>query len=263
MPNILVVIDPEEAEHHGLRRIREVPQTDISFKVDLYIENAASAKKAESFIDELEKKNQWLKALVQPLQQEGYNIVTEVIAFDRLYESIIQSAHRFKADFVFKPLRQHGALSRALFTSTDWNLIRFCPSPLLLVSHNDSVRGKPVIAAVDVASRDEAHEELNRIVLEEARVFASVLGSEIHLVNAYSIAAVAGTGAVSDPLAYQISRDKHDEQLKEAIEFAGGYGIAPEAVHLREGAADLVVNEYATEVDAGVIVLGTVARSGI
>ena len=32
---------------------------------------------------------------------------------------------------------------------------------------------------------------------------------------------------------------------------------------MREGAADRVIKDYAQELDAGVIVLGTVARSGI
>ena len=57
---------------------------------------------------------------------EGHNIETEVKLFYRLYEAIICSAYEFEADFIFKPLRQHSSLRRALFTSTDWNLIRFC-----------------------------------------------------------------------------------------------------------------------------------------
>ena len=44
---------------------------------------------------------------------------------------------------------------------------------------------------------------------------------------------------------------------------AAKYQIAADQVHLREGAADIVINDLAREIDAGVIVLGTVARSGI
>ena len=62
-------------------------------------------------------------------------------------EAIIERAAACKADYVFKPLRHHGAVSRSLFTPTDWNLVRMCPCPTLFISQQPSVNKLPVLAS--------------------------------------------------------------------------------------------------------------------
>ena len=137
-----------------------------------------------------------------------------------------------------------------------------CPVPLLMVSDQPSAHGKPVVAAVDIGDKDKAHQDLNKMVLDQAGLLSRVLQSDIHVIYAYGPAVIAGRSAAADPLAYQITRDRYDELLNATQELAKGYEIPCEKVHLREGAPEIVVNDYAKEVGAGVIVLGTVARSG-
>jgi len=268
MSTILVVIDPEESEHGGLSRIKSMPVDVADFYVELYVERSSTPPReklmASSVGDEAapqaaDYKLIWLDSLVQSLRDLGYTIETRVIVFDRLYEAIIRRAAVLHADLIFKPLRQHGFLRRALFSATDWNLVRCCPAPLLLINHASAIHRKPVIAAVDVDTKDVVHQELNQIVLSQARQLADLLGSTVHLVNAYSLSAYIGAGSAAD----QVIRLKQKNQLKSALSMAAKYQVAADQVHLREGAADIVINDLAREIDAGVIVLGTVARSGI
>lgn len=264
MTNILIVIDPEETEHSALNRIKEIPvSADINFKVDFYLQGPpVLASEARLSAVHVKEKHEWLEQLVTPLREAGYTITTEVLPFNRLYEEIIKSAERFEADFVFKPMRQHSTFRRVFYTSNDWNLIRLCPTPLLMVSDQTSVHGKPVVAAVDIGDKDKAHRQLNEVVLEQAGLLSMVLRSEVHVVYAYGPAMVAARSATADPLAYQITRDRYDELLKSTQTLAQAHEVPCENVHLREGMAEVVVNEYAKEAGAGVIVLGTVARSG-
>jgi universal stress protein E len=268
MSTILVVIDPDESEHGGLSRIKSMPVDVADFYVELYVERSSTPPReklmASSVGDEAapqaaDYKLIWLDSLVQSLRDLGYTIETRVIVFDRLYETIIRRAAVLHADLIFKPLRQHGFLRRALFSATDWNLVRCCPAPLLLINHASAIHRKPVIAAVDVDTKDVVHQELNQIVLSQARQLADLLGSTVHLVNAYSLSPYIGAGSAAD----QVIRLKQKNQLKSALNMAAKYQIAADQVHLREGAADIVINDLAREIDAGVIVLGTVARSGI
>jgi len=268
MSTILVVIDPEDSEHGGLSRIKSMPVDVADFYVELYVERSSTPPReklmASSVGDEAapqaaDYKLIWLDSLVQSLRDLGYTIETRVIVFDRLYEAIIRRAAVLHADLIFKPLRQHGFLRRALFSATDWNLVRCCPAPLLLINHASAIHRKPVIAAVDVDTKDVVHQELNQIVLSQARQLADLLGSTVHLVNAYSLSPYIGAGSAAD----QVIRLKQKNQLKSALNMAAKYQIAADQVHLREGAADIVINDLAREIDAGVIVLGTVARSGI
>ena len=220
MTNILIVIDPEESNYTALERIKEIPATaDVDYKVDLYFDAApVTARKANSnsLRESIAAKQAAVDKLVTPYKEMGYRITTSVIQIHRLYEDIIKSARDYKADFVFKSVRQHAPLKRMFYTSTDWNLIRMCPTALLLVRDQGTVRGKPVIASVNIDDEDPEHQELNRIVLAQANALAEVLGAKVHLIYAYGPAVVMGDGA--DPMAYQIAKDKHDAEFKKAKE---------------------------------------------
>ena len=264
MTNILIVINPEESNYTALERIKEIPATaDVDYKVDLYF-NAApvTARRANlnSLRESIAANQAAVDKLVAPYKDMGYRITTSVIQIHRLYEDIIKSARDYKADFVFKSVRQHAPLKRMFYTSTDWNLIRMCPTALLLVRDQGTVRGKPVIASVNIDDEDPEHQELNRIVLAQANALAEVLGAKVHLIYAYGPAVVMGDGA--DPMAYQIAKDKHDAEFKKAKALASANNVLASNTKLREGTPETIVTEYGEEISAGIIVLGTVARSG-
>jgi universal stress protein E len=264
MTNILIVIDPEESNYTALERIKEIPATaDVDYKVDLYFDAApVTARKANSnsLRESIAAKQAAVDKLVTPYKEMGYRITTSVIQIHRLYEDIINSARDYKADFVFKSVRQHAPLKRMFYTSTDWNLIRMCPTALLLVRDQGTVRGKPVIASVNIDDEDPEHQELNRIVLAQANALAEVLGAKVHLIYAYGPAVVMGDGA--DPMAYQIAKDKHDAEFKKAKALASVNNVLASNTKLREGTPATIVTEYGEEISAGIIVLGTVARNG-
>lgn len=265
--HILAIIDPEETEHSALNRIREIsPDADVDYKVDFYLDAVpvmAGHANTSTIREAVAKHREWLDGLVKPLRDDGYQIATEVIPFNRLYETIIHSARNFQADFVFKPVRQHGTWQRLFYTSNDWNLVRLCPQPLLMVSDEKAVHGKPVIAGIDIGDKDDAHRALNVEVVERAQLLATVLDSKVHVVYAFGPAAIASRSTVADPLALQIERGKYEEEFAATESFAAEYGIPSERVHLREGAPDHVVNDFAQDVGAGIVVLGTVARTGV
>jgi universal stress protein E len=266
MPNILVVIDPDESEHSALNRIKEIPPTaDVDYTVVLYMSaEPAMAGKADTAALKARKdaKIAWLQDLVAPLKAVGYRIHAETVIFDRLYEEIIKTAQAIKADFILKPLRQHSILKRVFYTSTDWNLIRLCPTPLIMVSDQPAIHGKAIVASIDVCDGDKAHKDLNTVVMDQATRLARVLNAPIHLIYAYSRLIIANPVPSADPLAYQIMRDKYASEHAAVMAVATLYDIHEDHVHMREGAPDDVVTAYAEEVDAGVVVLGTVARAG-
>jgi universal stress protein E len=258
MTKILAVLDPREKNHHALKRCKEQsPGNELEIHAVHFIEHSSAQTFAKSFAE----RTQWLQAQVQPYIDDGYKISAEVIPFNNLYESVIEAANKFQADFVVKPMRQHSLFQTVVRTSTDWNLIRHCPYPLLLVSEQDRIAGKPVLAAVDVSTGDASHETLNDVVLKQAHRFAEVLDGDLHVVNAWRepvpVMAVGGM----DPTPLPSGNDIRREHM------AGLQGVSwdiPEAHrHIHEGPASVVINEVTSRIDAGVLVIGTVARTGI
>jgi universal stress protein E len=260
MTKILVVIDPREENHSALERCKEInPEEDLQLHVCMFVD----ADSARELANTLKERTQWLDEQVKPYIDLGYDITKEVTSFARLHESIIQIALKVKADLIFKPMRKHSIVRRAVLTSTDWNLIRFCPAPVLLVSDQEVIRGKPVVAAIDVCNADEKHAELNHTVLDQATVVAEVVESKVHCVNAWNVSSAVMAAGSIDPTPYEIAHAKKNDHLEASKALCGEYNIPSDRIIVEEGTAEFVINTAAEELGAGLLVIGTVARRGI
>lgn len=260
MPKILAVLDPREEVHYALERCRQLPaDADLDIEAVLFMESAS----AKDFRPIYEEKKTWLQERVTPYIADGYRITTDVVPFQKLYEAVIETATRVGADFVIKPMRQHSLFQSVVRTSTDWNLIRHCKFPLLLVSGQESIYGKPVLASVDVCSGEENHEKLNKVVIEQARLIASIVNGKINLVNAWRAATPMMAVGSIDSTPYPTPSDLQKEHKKAAQTLAGNHDLGNAQIHIEEGAPAYVINHVAGNVDAGLIVIGTVARTGI
>ena len=65
------------------------------------------------------------------------------------HEAIVRRAHSTRADLVIAATRRHRLWARLLLTNTDWELIRQCPVPVLLVKSRRPYKNPVVVAAVD------------------------------------------------------------------------------------------------------------------
>ncbi|MDH5737674.1 MAG: universal stress protein [Gammaproteobacteria bacterium] len=261
---ILAIVDPEREDQTALRRCSELPaDADIAIHIAFFLPIASAEKLAHHDYANPKKKRELMDKMIEDYGLQNRNFTSEVVPFDRLYESIIRTARQCDADYIFKPLRKHNLVKRSLFTSTDWNLIRMCPIPILLVSQAESVVGKPVIAALDIGSKDDSHKELNRIVLSQAQVVARVVNSGVHAINACTFPSAAWGYSATDPAPYESARAQLTENLAQLVEISKEFGISKEYVAVREGTPSLVINTYSDEVKAGIAVLGTIARSGL
>lgn len=264
MTRILAIVDPEKDDHTALRRCAELPMNaDVSIHVAFFVPIVGAAQMANQDNANPKHKKELLDSLVSEYGLSDREVSTEVVPFDRLYESIIKTATSCNADYIFKPLRKHSLVRRSLFTSTDWNLIRMCPLPLLLVGQMDSIVGKPVIAALDVGTRDEAHDELNRIVLSQSQVVSQVVGSEVYALNACVFPSSAWGYSPTDPIPYETTRAQIKENLEEITQLTHEFGMDRNNVAVKEGTPSMVINAYTEEIDAGIVILGTIARSGL
>ena len=160
-------------------------------------------------------------------------------------------------------------------------LLRKCPCPVWIMKSNEKLKYQRIFAAVDVEDADNNAERitsLNRQILEMASSLALSESSELHIVHAWT----AWFESWLDPPPFGFFEDNGDvaewvEQLrvvdetkmkdliKTLTENIGqdsmGY-LMPE-VHIVKGEADEVIPLLACEKKADLIVMGTIARTGI
>lgn len=267
---LLVVIDPKRDDQPALDRALEIARLiDISLHIVVFTNKNSEDRLTMSVDPALTRdfendhdriRQVWLDQTAAPICAEGLKVTTEVRLFKRLYEAIIQVALEEDVDMVYKPIRHHTILQRAIFNSTDWNLIRLCPLPLLLVSDSQPVKGRDIIAAVDLSSEDDDHAELNRLLLSQAVMISRLIQSQVTVVNA----SAQGTGELNSPSSASTDQKVIDDAYRDkALALAASFNISSEQVVVREGSAEKVVNDLAESTNAAAIILGTVARSGL
>jgi universal stress protein E len=93
------------------------------------------------------------------------------------HEAVIRRALAAKSDLVIAAAQPHALGGRLLLANTDWELIRNCPCPVLLVKSTRAYRKPAVIAAIDPFHAHAKPAGLDRRILEAGDVFARKLGA--------------------------------------------------------------------------------------
>ena len=271
--HILVVIDPAADTHPALHRAVSVaalqPQAAITLFMPIYdfsyemTSMLSSNERDEMREGVLQGREEWLKEVVLPYLGGSINFDIKVVWHSRPFEAIIQQVEAGLHDLVIKSSHKHHAIQTFIFTPTDWHLLRKCPCPVLLVKERDWSMGGTVLAAVNCAADDQAQMALNNKVISESAEVARLLTAELHLVNAYPITPVNMALELPnfDPNAYNAAVKRHHE--KALLEYAQRFDLDHGVLHLEEGLAEEVIPHCADTINASLVILGTVGRTGL
>jgi nucleotide-binding universal stress UspA family protein len=152
-----------------------------------------------------------------------------------------------------------------VFGSVARSLLRICPCPLWLLKpeiHGDFDR---VLAAVDLEAADEAHLGLNRNIMELAFSIAQRENAQLHLVSAWdlwmekALRRRAGDAEVDAALA---SHEKEVHRALDDLLQVPNARIEEFHTYLRRGNPASVIQSIAEEMEADLMVMGTVCRTG-
>lgn len=166
---------------------------------------------------------------------------------------------------------------KKLFGSDDMHLLRKCPCPVWLMRPDEKPRYENIVAAVDFdpLSTDASDAELNRNLLDLASSLTLADSASLHVVHAWE--ADAETTLLSRAGASLTGIDEYldkvqllhrkglyvlGEALRERLGDAAYQRLSP-SFHLPKGPAKKVIAPLAVELQADLVVMGTVARSGI
>lgn len=272
--NILVFIDPTQERQPALARAIEIAEKQTGSTITLFLccydlsyemTSLSSSDERKAMQRIVIKENQaWLDAITVPYQQPGINIKSCIIWHNRPFQAAIMEVLKNNHDLVIKATHPHSKLSAILFTPTDWNLLRKCPVPLLLVKHNKWPTNGNILCAIDCKSQqDDEHHALNQQIIDEAKVMASIIKANIHMVNAYPSPPMNIMLELPefDPINYEDGLKKLHQQT--LLEYAQTNNMTEKQIHLEQGLPEDVISDVAKEIEAELVILGTVGRSGL
>ncbi len=182
---------------------------------------------------------------------------------------IIKEVSRAGHDLVVKPAEGRGGVSGMLFGSTDRHLLRKCPCPVWVIKPTKQKTYARILAAVDPDPGEKANAELNTVILDLAISLAQREGSELHIVHAWHMpyeSALRG-GRTYLPQ-FEVdrmlsdTRKSHKKWLDELLMHYDLRNLSAK-VHLLKGKPGDVIPTFARKKRVELIVMGTVARTGI
>ncbi|HZP13994.1 MAG TPA: universal stress protein [Nevskiaceae bacterium] len=270
---ILLIADPSmqlTPACHRAERLARISGAELY--VDLFDDSRAvraigamSPKLADVLrVDLIKQRQLWLRSLADRLHNAGVLAHTSVVWGSRIQERILERVAEVKPDLVVKDVHLEPLLKRVLFTPLDWQLLRTCPLPLLMVRGGSRKVPRRVIAAVDTAHPVKDADQINAHIVEVARSLAGQCDARLHLLHTFEdlIPVVPGEVVTAEAFndAYERLRGIHRRRFEK---FGDEQDIPRAQRHFVYGPSAYALAEFATHSHTDVLVVGTSHRTGL
>jgi universal stress protein E len=223
----------------------------------------------------IEESRAQMEELVAPLRQK-IEMDIEVLTGTPFLE-IIREVLRNRHDLVIKAADKGGLITR-VFGSTDMHLLRKCPCPVWLHKHGHDTPYHRILAAVDFDefSGTKRGSTLNRDILDLAASLAQREHSELYIGHAWypkgaELLQTRASGLTEEEIKEYIGETlacnerRLNELMGSAETWVGRnvwHEVKPQS-RLVKGLARRAIPDLAEELQAELIVMGTVAHAGI
>ena len=183
------------------------------------------------------------------------------------HEAIIRRALAAHSGLVIATARGHGLGARLFLRNTDWELIRHCPVPLLLVKSSRAYRRPLVLAAVDPYHARAKPADLDARLLQAGGEIARLLHGSLQVFHAYMpLVSVQPMAMAAAPIVMlpPEAEEAHTEQVMRTIcQLADKARIPRNRCHVRMGEVAESLSAFARRSGAAIVVMGAVSRSAI
>lgn len=275
LKRILAVVDPTVTDQPAVRRAAWLARksgAELELLVCYYNEylsgdrlfDSPSLEKARDEV--IQSHEQHLESLAEPLRADGLVVKTSAVWDHPLYEGVVRHATNSGADLVVKDTHHHSAMTRALLTNTDWNLLRTCPMPLWLVKPQELAEAPVFVAAIDPMHQHDKPAALDDEILHISKSVAKDVGGEVHAFHSYDprIAVATATANAYIPVSLpfdEIEQQMHEDHQKRFTEITHFHKIEDSNAHLVAGVTHEELPLIAEKLHADVVAMGAVARN--
>lgn len=166
-----------------------------------------------------------------------------------LYAGIVHAAERAHPDLVVRGLHKPRSAGRAAaegagLDANDWELVRACPSPLLLTHGRVWQQPPQIAAAIDLSALETA--ELTSAILRSAAAVAHSAGGTLEIVHA---------------ALFDRAQPQEEQARRTALAgLAQRAGVTAAAIHVLCGEPATILPQFAQRRDFDLIVLGALTH---
>lgn len=257
---MLAIVEPGAESQPALERVKYLAE-HLDFELMLiacdysqylvegyYFSEAELPALRKEYLDE---RKEMLEVLAAPLREAGVTVATEAIWSHPRYRAIADMVETYQPDLLVHHAKRHAALSRVVLTNDDWQLVRHCNVPLLIVKEKPW-KPKPVIlAGVDPMHGRHKPSGLDHKILDTAQSLADKTGGALYAAHAYGQFPLSGV--------YPADAEKQHQAAFKVL--TDEYGLPDNRSLLMDEAPEYAMKKLEEDLDADVVVVGAVSRS--
>jgi len=269
--SVLYVTGENDDQHSAMERAVSLAEND---QADLTVIDVIPVVMGEYPEDMINHRRQYLETLTDPYKKrlEIKTIVGTGTVFIEVIREVLCNRH----DLVIKPAENPDFLKR-VFGSTDIHLLRKCPCPVWIMKLPEKPKYSCIMAAVGFKPMEisDTEESLNLEILDMASSLALSDFTSVHVVHAWEAFAAQYIRSRGDKaheaMAVYVEKERSLQQrgldtLMEKLRQRIGEDVYQELsphFHLPQGNPQKMIAVTAANIQADLVVMGTVVRTGV
>ena len=257
---VMVVIDSNADSQFALDKALQLARSD-DFELHLfsceqdqhliegYYFDAVDIKKLkEAAISERLKS---LEEIADPLRENGLMVTTAAAWAYPNYEGVIAHAEAEHVDLVVVHVERRDTLQRLMLTFDDWQLVRLCSAPVLLVKNRVWNKPLSILAAVDPKHARHKPSGLDHKILRTSEALTELMGGDVYAMHSYHPVPFSDVYPVD-------AKETHSAAFNELM---ADFDIPTERQLLLEDLAPFAIRQAEQDVGADVVTMGAISRS--
>ncbi|TQV77061.1 universal stress protein UspA [Aliikangiella marina] len=208
-----------------------------------------------SYIDNKQKE---IEDFLSTIDAGDVKIHTDVVWEKSFERWVIARCDQRSFDMVYKSGHRSETF---MYTPSDWQLMRHCPEPVMIVGNQPWREGGVILAALDLGSDSQRSLTLNEDILRQAIKLAKATNSEMHACYSIAIPKALADLDLIDPAAYESKmRANLDPVIRKLVDEAG---LNRDKLHLLSGRPAKEICRISEKIKADVVVLGNKTRTSL
>ena len=203
----------------------------------------------------IDRKQAQIDGFLSKLDLTDVRVNVDVV-WERSFERwVTDRCNQKPFDMIFKTGHRSESTTHA---PSDWQLMRHCPDPVMIVGDKEWKKGGKVLAALDLGSSSEEALKLNEEILKYSFQLAKATNSEVHACYSISMPSALAELDFFDTVGYEKKmKESIDPIISRLIEKGG---LNQETLHLVSGKPAKEIRRIVKKIDADVVVMGNKTR---
>lgn len=181
------------------------------------------------------------------------------VVWEKSFERwVIARCDQKSFDMVFKSGHRSETF---LYTPSDWQLMRHCPEPVMIVGDEEWKEGGVILAALDLGSTNQRTLDLNEDILRQSIKLAKATNSDVHACYSIAVPKALADLDLIDPKTYEERmKSSLDPMIRKLVDDAG---LDRNHLHLVSGKPAREICRISQNIDADVVILGNKTRTSL